>query len=786
MRYIRTTNNQIEFIEANDEGKILSSIGLQLGEVYFQIKNKKVAFYLNDSEKPFDNFIWSMNIPITIDGETYEDEDEVSNVLHNIMNDRFQEQLDELRENLAAEEARAQEAEAQLDDKIDDESARAIAAENRLQDQVTELSGTVAVLDNRVTNVENDLSALTDTVNDEITRSTAKDAEHDAQISALTNSLNNEITRATSAETVLHNEITAEEARAFAAESAITANLNNEIQNRINAVSGLTERVADDEASTGAALVDLNNKINALSGENATQNVQISGLTNSINTEISRATSVENALRSDLTSETSARVSADTALQTSKADKVSAVASAIYNTANKTIDFKNISGTVISSVDARDFIKDGMVDTASISDNNLIITFNTDAGKEDIVIPLTDIFDPTNYYDKSAIDNIVSGINNSIETKADKTTVDALSGDVATISGNVNTISGNVNTLSGDVATISGNVNTLSGDVATISGNVNTISGNVNTLSGEVVTLSGEVATISGNAITSGEVQTMIDQAVSGKQDTLSAGTNVQIDNNVISATDTKYTAGRGISISTANTISFNLPIYSGKSSTSVSICSENGTAQGLNSISGFCSAGIGWGLKTLNSSEITVGCFNQSRMYSTGDTWGSSADTVFTVGNGSNDGKRHNALEVRQNGDIYIADTSQIENDGDGETAGHNYYDVPMIKLQDALAAAGGSGVTSGQVQTMIDNSISGKQDTLVSSVNIKTINNESILGSGNITIQGGTTYTAGDGISISNQNVISTTTKFWCGTQAQYDAISVKDPNTVYMIHN
>ena len=751
MRYIRTTNNQIEFIEANDEGKILSSIGLQLGEVYFQIKNKKVAFYLNDSEKPFDNFIWSMNIPITIDGETYEDEDEVSNVLHNIMNDRFQEQLDELRENLAAEEARAQEAEAQLDDKIDDESARAIAAENRLQDQVTELSGTVAVLDNRVTNVENDLSALTDTVNDEITRSTAKDAEHDAQISALTNSLNNEITRATSAETVLHNEITAEEARAFAAESAITANLNNEIQNRINAVSGLTERVADDEASTGAALVDLNNKINALSGENATQNVQISGLTNSINTEISRATSVENALRSDLTSETSARVSADTALQTSKADKVSAVASAIYNTANKTIDFKNISGTVISSVDARDFIKDGMVDTASISDNNLIITFNTDAGKEDIVIPLTDIFDPTNYYDKSAIDNIVSGINNSIETKADKTTVDA-----------------------------------LSGDVATISGNVNTISGNVNTLSGEVVTLSGEVATISGNAITSGEVQTMIDQAVSGKQDTLSAGTNVQIDNNVISATDTKYTAGRGISISTANTISFNLPIYSGKSSTSVSICSENGTAQGLNSISGFCSAGIGWGLKTLNSSEITVGCFNQSRMYSTGDTWGSSADTVFTVGNGSNDGKRHNALEVRQNGDIYIADTSQIENDGDGETAGHNYYDVPMIKLQDALAAAGGSGVTSGQVQTMIDNSISGKQDTLVSSVNIKTINNESILGSGNITIQGGTTYTAGDGISISNQNVISTTTKFWCGTQAQYDAISVKDPNTVYMIHN
>lgn len=45
-----------------------------------------------------------------------------------------------------------------------------------------------------------------------------------------------------------------------------------------------------------------------------------------------------------------------------------------------------------------------------------------------------------------------------------------------------------------------------------------------------------------------------------------------------------------------------------------------------------------------------------------------------------------------------------------------------------------------------------------MVSGTNIKTINNESILGSGNITIQSGATYTAGTGISITN-NVISTT---------------------------
>ncbi len=65
---------------------------------------------------------------------------------------------------------------------------------------------------------------------------------------------------------------------------------------------------------------------------------------------------------------------------------------------------------------------------------------------------------------------------------------------------------------------------------------------------------------------------------------------------------------------------------------------------------------------------------------------------------------------------------------------------------------SGGGSGMTPSQVQTMINNSITGKadttavtedladkQDTLVSGTNIKTINNESILGEGNISIQGG-----------------------------------------------
>lgn len=55
---------------------------------------------------------------------------------------------------------------------------------------------------------------------------------------------------------------------------------------------------------------------------------------------------------------------------------------------------------------------------------------------------------------------------------------------------------------------------------------------------------------------TTDEVNSAITQATSGLQQTLSAGTNVQIQSNVISATDTKYTAGDNITISNQNVIS--------------------------------------------------------------------------------------------------------------------------------------------------------------------------------------------------------------------------------------
>ena len=60
---------------------------------------------------------------------------------------------------------------------------------------------------------------------------------------------------------------------------------------------------------------------------------------------------------------------------------------------------------LLATVDGSTWVKDGMVESAAVVGNNLEITFNTDSGKEKISVPLTDVFNPDNYYNKTEIDS---------------------------------------------------------------------------------------------------------------------------------------------------------------------------------------------------------------------------------------------------------------------------------------------------------------------------------------------------------------------------------------------
>ena len=91
------------------------------------------------------------------------------------------------------------------------------------------------------------------------------------------------------------------------------------------------------------------------------------------------------------------------------------------------------------------------------------------------------------------------------------------------------------------------------------------------------------------------------------------------------------------------------------------------------------------------------------------------------------------------------------------------------------------------------MQNALNNKQNTLVSGTNIKTVNGESVLGSGNILIKSAPdldnkTITQNSSSQLQAIGVIdqrtSSAVKTWTGTKAQYDALSTKDSNTLYNI--
>ena len=98
-----------------------------------------------------------------------------------------------------------------------------------------------------------------------------------------------------------------------------------------------------------------------------------------------------------------------------------------YDSQSRTIRFYDKSGTrLLATLDAHPFIKDGMVSRAYISNNTLVILFNTDSEHDPITIPLSSVFNPNNYYTITQVNNLLANYYN-------KSSVDSMVNNKATL-----------------------------------------------------------------------------------------------------------------------------------------------------------------------------------------------------------------------------------------------------------------------------------------------------------------------------------------------------------------
>lgn len=374
-------------------------------------------------------------------------------------------------------------------------------------------------------------------------------------------------------------------------------------------------------------------------------------------------------------------------------------------------------------------------------------------------------FDPEQYYTRTDIDIKELDLNERI---------DELSGKTITVSGKVSTLeedvenafqeiknvklelSGAIDTkqdllVAGDNIIITGNVISavMSGGSGVTSGQVQMmidqsisgISGNTNVISGDVKTLSGDVKTISGDVIVlSGDLETKID-ALSGnlddKQDKLIAGQGISIsDSNVIS------TSGSVTQIEAAWGDAFGHDLYIaqyGGQNPGPKIIAKSGEGIIINRIDG-----------EPTSYNGVIRCnFNTVQRKLSAGTGIDITDNVISVtgggqSSGVTSGEVQTMIDQSISGKVEEVKSSyrRLPNGGSGYSVDAKYSEVktniyPIFEIGEGLKntpdatyssinklsvdmdyinshiSGGTSGITSGEVQTMINQSISGKANT-------------------------------------------------------------------------
>lgn len=169
-----------------------------------------------------------------------------------------------------------------------------------------------------------------------------------------------------------------------------------------------------------------------------------------------------------------------------------------YDSNSKRINFyhESTTGAVLTYIDATDFVKDGFLESVEIKDVTiegqsvtcLVFTWNTDAGIQTTNLPISEIFDPSNYVDvatfaaysaatKTSIDGKAStatttSINNTLTAHTASTSVHVTSSEKSTWSGKQDALVNQVNikSINGTSLLGSGNIDIETGGSAYVDG----------------------------------------------------------------------------------------------------------------------------------------------------------------------------------------------------------------------------------------------------------------------------------------------------------------------------
>lgn len=436
-----------------------------------------------------------------------------------------------------------------------------------------------------------------------------------------------------------------------------------------------------------------------------------------------------------------------------------------YDSDTKRINFRSSDSTIVCYLDATLFIKDGIINSVRVDnveiDNTLtkclIISFNTDADKQDIIIPIKDIIDQDLFYTKTEIDSYHEGINSSItdlqnsrlfkeENGGLKTNINNKASGANSFSEGLNTNALGENSHSeGKGLNISSNPEeayTAGDNFIIVANNENIVVGsklrypkkveNVNVISKSYGNLNGQlfvavdIDTPFAENINAGEYVYINDNGsftpVEVILDYITDGTEIDIDSSVYDSIDegtvlssNAIDASFGVkTITDIEVVENNVKLYLDSPIeydliTTDIIYIESGIANGQGSHSeglgtnavGDYSHASGVFTNTKNEGEFACGTRNKS----TEDV------TVFSVGIGET--SQLNALEVNTDGDLYIKGTGGYDGTNITGTGVKSVQEI-LSEARNAALEARVSAIEARFVQEIIDKITGGISFTL------------------------------------------------------------------------